>query len=111
MALGPSRCFRRTCAADLSPSRAQCALQVSEKLVDIMQNIHRDCKKAAEEYGTNLAGGANIAAFIKVTPSASTQHWGSQQGQQPSCPPNLAAGLSLQSMQMVCDPCNLRSRP
>lgn len=47
--------------------------EVSEKLVDIMQNIHRDCKKAAEEYGTNLAGGANIAAFIKVAEAVLAQ--------------------------------------
>lgn len=31
-----------------------------------MQSIHRSCKAAAKEYGTNLAGGANIAAFLKV---------------------------------------------
>lgn len=59
----------RTCCCPrptLLPCSRSCLPQVSDKLVEIMRSIHRACKEAAEEYNTSLAGGANIAAFIKV---------------------------------------------
>jgi glutamate dehydrogenase (NADP+) len=39
-----------------------------ERLKEIMQEIHEQCRQTAEEYGTpgNYANGANIAGFIKV---------------------------------------------
>jgi glutamate dehydrogenase (NADP+) len=39
-----------------------------EKLLEIMKNIHDQCREAAEEYDTpgNYHNGANIAGFIKV---------------------------------------------
>ncbi len=42
--------------------------QVHAQLKDIMVNIHKACKDAAEEYGFgyNLVAGANIAGFLKV---------------------------------------------
>ena len=42
--------------------------ETDSKLRGIMQNIHAQCKEAAEEYGCpgNFAAGANIAGFIKV---------------------------------------------
>jgi glutamate dehydrogenase (NADP+) len=42
--------------------------EVDAKLRQIMINIHKSAKAAAEEYGTpgNLVNGANIAGFIKV---------------------------------------------
>ena len=42
--------------------------EVDEKLLGIMVNIHRQCGKAAQEYGTpgNYVNGANIAGFKKV---------------------------------------------
>ncbi|MDD6919691.1 MAG: NADP-specific glutamate dehydrogenase [Eubacteriales bacterium] len=42
--------------------------QVHAQLKDIMVNIHKSCKEAAEEYGFgyNLVAGANIAGFLKV---------------------------------------------
>ncbi len=42
--------------------------EVDEKLRNIMIAIHKQCFKAAEEYGqpSNLVMGANIAAFVKV---------------------------------------------
>ncbi len=45
--------------------------EVDEKLHTIMVNIHANCAKAAEEYGTpgNYVNGANIAAFKKVADS------------------------------------------
>ena len=42
------------------------ALQVCSKLRDIMRDIYCTSKAAAEEYGTSLAAGADIAAFLKV---------------------------------------------
>ena len=45
--------------------RCQC-LQVCAKLQEIMHSIYKTAKGAAEEYGTSLAAGANIAAFLKV---------------------------------------------
>lgn len=42
--------------------------EVDAKLHQIMINIHKNAKSAAEEYGTpgNLVNGANIAGFMKV---------------------------------------------
>ena len=42
--------------------------EVDERLHRIMVDIHRDCKEAAEEYGSpgNYINGANIAGFKKV---------------------------------------------
>ncbi|EFN54237.1 hypothetical protein CHLNCDRAFT_25065, partial [Chlorella variabilis] len=40
--------------------------EVCEKLKEIMTKIYTTIKGAAEEYGTTLAAGANIAAFTKV---------------------------------------------
>ncbi len=42
--------------------------EVDRKLHDIMINIHENCRKTAEEYGTpgNYVNGANIAGFLKV---------------------------------------------
>lgn len=40
--------------------------EVEDKLRGIMQAIYRSCKAAAEEYGTGLAEGADIAGFLKV---------------------------------------------
>jgi glutamate dehydrogenase (NADP+) len=42
--------------------------EVDKKLRQIMVNIYRSAKEAAEEYGTpdNLVNGANIAGFMKV---------------------------------------------
>lgn len=40
--------------------------EVKEKLECIMHSIYNTSKAAAEEYNTNLAAGANIAAFLKV---------------------------------------------
>lgn len=42
--------------------------QVHAQLKDIMVNIHKACKDAAEKYGFgyNLVAGANIAGFLKV---------------------------------------------
>ncbi len=42
--------------------------EVDEKLHRIMVNIHKNCKEAAEEYGTpgNYVNGANIAGFKKI---------------------------------------------
>ncbi|MCL2335588.1 MAG: NADP-specific glutamate dehydrogenase [Endomicrobia bacterium] len=42
--------------------------EVDKKLHQIMINIHKSAKNAAEEYGTagNLVNGANIAGFMKV---------------------------------------------
>lgn len=42
--------------------------QVHAQLKDIMVNIHKECKEAAEKYGFgyNLVAGANIAGFLKV---------------------------------------------
>ena len=41
---------------------------VDERLHQIMINIHENCHKTAEEYGTpgNYVNGANIAGFLKV---------------------------------------------
>jgi glutamate dehydrogenase (NADP+) len=45
--------------------------EVDSKLHDIMIEIHRSCRQAAEEYGTagNYVNGANIAGFKKVADS------------------------------------------
>ncbi len=42
--------------------------EVDQKLHQIMINIHENCRKTAEEYGTpgNYVNGANIAGFLKV---------------------------------------------
>jgi len=42
--------------------------EVDEKLHNIMINIHANCYKTAEEYGTpgNYVNGANIAGFLKI---------------------------------------------
>ena len=42
--------------------------EVDNKLHQIMINIHKNAKEAAEEYGTpgNMVNGANIAGFTKV---------------------------------------------
>lgn len=40
--------------------------QVEDKLREIMHDIYRNVKTTAEEYDTDLAGGANIAGFLKV---------------------------------------------
>ena len=42
--------------------------EVDNKLHDIMINIHANCYKTAEEYGTpgNYVNGANIAGFLKI---------------------------------------------
>jgi glutamate dehydrogenase (NADP+) len=42
--------------------------EVDQKLHTIMKNIHKNCKDAAEQFGTpgNYVNGANIAGFIRV---------------------------------------------
>jgi glutamate dehydrogenase (NADP+) len=42
--------------------------EVDNKLHNIMINIHENCRRTAEEYGTptNYVNGANIAGFLKV---------------------------------------------
>ncbi|MCG3128968.1 MAG: NAD(P)-specific glutamate dehydrogenase [Phycisphaerae bacterium] len=42
--------------------------EVDAKLHNIMVNIHENCRRTAEEYGTpgNYVNGANIAGFLKV---------------------------------------------
>ncbi|QCK14219.1 NADP-specific glutamate dehydrogenase [Mangrovivirga cuniculi] len=43
--------------------------KVNKQLMNIMNTIHKDCTKAAEEYGfkkTNYVHGANIAGFTRV---------------------------------------------
>ena len=42
--------------------------EVDRKLHEIMINIHENCRKTAEEFGTpeNYVNGANIAGFLKV---------------------------------------------
>lgn len=40
--------------------------EVDDKLKVIMASIYKASKEAAEEYGTTLQGGANIAGFLKV---------------------------------------------
>jgi glutamate dehydrogenase (NADP+) len=42
--------------------------EVDQKLLGIMIDIHKNCKRTAEEYGTpgNYVNGANIAGFLKV---------------------------------------------
>ncbi|MBN2445224.1 MAG: NADP-specific glutamate dehydrogenase [Phycisphaerae bacterium] len=42
--------------------------EVDQRLHNIMINIHENCRKTAEEYGTpgNYVNGANIAGFLKV---------------------------------------------
>lgn len=42
--------------------------EVENRLQAIMQNIHDNCRRTAEEYGTpgNYVNGANIAGFLKV---------------------------------------------
>jgi glutamate dehydrogenase (NADP+) len=47
--------------------------EVDQKLKDIMINIHKACKDAAEEYKTNLQAGANIAGFLKVADAMMAQ--------------------------------------
>ena len=47
----------------MAASRSVCVMW----LQDIMVNIHKACKDAAEEYKTNLQAGANIAGFLKVS--------------------------------------------
>lgn len=48
-------------------------MQVTEKLEQIMLNIYDSAKAAADEYGTDLAGGANIAGFMKVAMAVKAQ--------------------------------------
>lgn len=42
--------------------------EVDRRLSEIMQNIHRNCRQIAEEFGApgNYVAGANIAGFLKV---------------------------------------------
>ena len=40
---------------------------------DPPQNIYNASKEAAKEYGTDLAGGANIAGFLKVANAVRAQ--------------------------------------
>ena len=42
--------------------------EVDRRLSEIMQNIHRNCRQIAEEFGApgNYVAGANIAGFVKV---------------------------------------------
>jgi glutamate dehydrogenase (NADP+) len=42
--------------------------EVDQRLLKVMSNIHRNCQRTAEEYGTpgNYVNGANIAGFLKV---------------------------------------------
>jgi glutamate dehydrogenase (NADP+) len=42
--------------------------EVDARLKDIMKSIHKQCREAAEEYGTpgNYVNGANITGFVKV---------------------------------------------
>lgn len=40
--------------------------EVDQKLKDIMKAIFKSCKEAADEYNTNIQGGANIAGCLKV---------------------------------------------
>ncbi|MFH1369212.1 MAG: NADP-specific glutamate dehydrogenase [Elusimicrobiota bacterium] len=49
--------------------------EVDSKLHQIMVNIHKSAKEAAEEYGTpgNLVNGANIAGFMKVARAMMSQ--------------------------------------
>jgi len=49
--------------------------ETDTRLKKIMQNIHKQCKDAAEEYGCpgNFVAGANIAGFIKVADSMLAQ--------------------------------------
>ena len=49
--------------------------EVDEKLKDIMINIYKNSKKAAEEYGNpgNILMGANIAGFTKVADAMMSQ--------------------------------------
>jgi len=49
--------------------------ETDTRLKKIMQNIHNQCKSAAEEYGCpgNFVAGANIAGFIKVADSMLAQ--------------------------------------
>jgi len=49
--------------------------EVDSKLDNIMTNIFKSCKKAAQEYGCNdnYVAGANIAAFIKLAKAMQAQ--------------------------------------
>lgn len=47
--------------------------EVDEKLQSIMKSIYASCKDAAEEYGTTLQAGANIAGFLKVADAMKAQ--------------------------------------
>ena len=40
--------------------------EVDSKLKSIMKGIHKNASETAQEYGTDLAAGANIAGFLKV---------------------------------------------
>jgi glutamate dehydrogenase (NADP+) len=53
----------------LSWSRAE----VTERLTTIMKNIYSASRVASQEYETDLAGGANIAGFLKVANAVRAQ--------------------------------------
>lgn len=38
-----------------------------------MSDIYKACKEAADEYGTSLQAGANIAGFLKVAEAMKAQ--------------------------------------
>lgn len=47
--------------------------EVTERLQVIMNSIYNSAKAASVEYGTDLAGGANIAGFMKVAMAVKAQ--------------------------------------
>lgn len=47
--------------------------EVCEKLHVIMKQIFADASAAAEEYGCDLAAGANISAFLKLADAMEAQ--------------------------------------
>lgn len=47
--------------------------EVDERLRSIMAKIFTSSREAADEYGTSLQGGANIAGFLKVADSMLAQ--------------------------------------
>lgn len=47
--------------------------EVDDRLKKIMADIFKASRAAADEYGTTLQGGANIAGFLKVADSMLAQ--------------------------------------
>ncbi|KAL4419753.1 hypothetical protein ABPG75_006851 [Micractinium tetrahymenae] len=47
--------------------------EVQERLQRIMRDIYESSKAAADEYNVDLAGGANIAGFLKVAEAVRAQ--------------------------------------